>query len=114
MITNNLFSQLPQDLSSEVFECLAQGNGIRIERIVSNGQCTADNQWYDQDDHEWVILLQGSATIQFAEDSSTNNVLTRLSPGDYINIPAHTKHRVESTDPDNITIWLAIHYQQML
>ena len=111
MITNNLFSKLPKDLSSEVFETLAQGSNIRIERIVSEGQCTAENQWYDQDDHEWVILLQGSADIRFADNKLTNPALTHLSPGDYINIPAHTKHRVESTDSDNITIWLAIHYQ---
>ncbi|MBV1919136.1 MAG: cupin domain-containing protein [Pseudomonadales bacterium] len=107
MVTNNLFSPLPQDLSSEVFETLAQGSNVRIERIVSMGHSTADNQWYDQDDHEWVILVQGGATIQFA-DSPT---LTHLSPGDYINIPAHTKHRVESTDDNNITVWLAVHYQ---
>jgi len=111
MLTNNLFSQLPQDLSSEVFETLAQGSSVRIERIVSDGHSTEDNQWYDQDDHEWVILLQGSATIRFAESNATNSALTLLSPGDYINIPAHTKHRVESTDSDGITVWLAIHYQ---
>lgn len=111
MITNNLFSQLPQNLSSEVFGTLAEGSNVRIERIVSNGHCTADGQWYDQDDHEWVILLQGSATIRFASSNTTNSPLTCLSPGDYVNIPAHTKHRVESTDCDGITIWLAIHYQ---
>ena len=110
MNTNNLFSKLPKDLSSEVFETLAQGNNVRIERIVSEGQCTTENQWYDQDDHEWVILLQGSAVIRFAETPSSNATLTHLSPGDYINIPAHTRHRVESTDSDNITVWLAIHY----
>ncbi len=111
MTTNNLFSRLPQDLSSEVFETLTEGSNVRIERIVSNGHNTADNQWYNQDDHEWVILLQGSATIRFADSNVTNSSLTHLSPGDYINIPAHTKHRVESTDCDGITVWLAIHYQ---
>ncbi len=111
MVKNNLFSQLPQDLSSEVFETLAQGSSVKIERIISNGHSTKDNQWYDQDDHEWVILLQGSATIKFAGSTATNSALTYLSPGDYINIPAHTKHRVESTDSGDITVWLAIHYQ---
>lgn len=107
MVTNNLFSPLPQDLSSEVFETLAQGSNVRIERIVSMGHSTAGNQWYDQDDHEWVILVQGGATIQFSDSSA----LTHLSPGDYINIPAHTKHRVESTDSNVITVWIAVHYQ---
>jgi len=111
MLTNNLFSPLPQDLSLEVIERLAQGSSVRIERIVSSGHRTAENQWYDQDDHEWVILLQGSATVRFADDTPNHPALTHLSPGDYINIPAHTKHRVESTDSDNITVWLAVHYQ---
>ena len=124
MPTNNLFSHLPKDLSSEVFETLVQGSNLRIERIVSLGHSSQDNTWYDQDDHEWVILLQGKAAIRFADadgfdssyktDTSNKTNLTdntvQLLPGDYINIPAHTKHRVEWTDASNTTIWLAIHY----
>jgi len=106
MQSDNLFSQLPKDLSAEVFDTLAQGANVRIERIVSLGHKTPDKSWYDQNEHEWVLLLKGKAAILFAE----NDLVTTLSPGDYINIPAHTKHRVEWTDADNTTIWLAIHY----
>lgn len=106
MTKNNLFTTLPQDLSSEVFETLANGSGVRIERIVSLGHSTPNNQWYDQDDHEWVILLKGSAEIQFDCDK-----VAVLSPGDYLNIPAHTRHRVSCTAPNTTSIWLAVHYR---
>lgn len=121
MRTNNIYSQLPKDLSAEVFDTLSQGTNVRIERIVSLGHQTPDKSWYDQSEHEWIILLKGEAGILFANSSASPDSsdcshspdspkLTTLSPGDYINIPAHTKHRVEWTDADNPTIWLAIHY----
>jgi cupin 2 domain-containing protein len=34
-----------------------------------------------------------------------------MNPGDFINIPAHKKHRVEWTPPEERTIWLAVHYK---
>jgi len=33
-----------------------------------------------------------------------------MMPGSYVHIPAHCKHRVEWTDPDVETIWLAMYY----
>ena len=33
-----------------------------------------------------------------------------MKPGDFVNIPAHKKHRVEWTTPDEPTVWLAVHY----
>ena len=107
MPLDNLFSELPKDLSSEVFSTLAQGNNLRIERIVSLGHCSPETEWYDQDDNEWVIVLQGKANILFQDSGEIHSLL----PGDYLNITAHQKHRVTWTDPDNATIWLAIHYQ---
>lgn len=105
MLANNLFSDLPTDLSSEVFETLATGKQLRIERIVSHGHASAPEEWYDQADNEWVILLQGEAQLVFDD-----GVTTTLQPGDYVTIPAHQKHRVEWTAPEKTTIWLAIHY----
>ena len=101
---NNLFSDIPADLPEELVETLLQGNKIRIERIVSQGHSSPEDFWYDQDQHEWVLVLKGSARLQFDEDS------VEMKPGDYLNIPAHKRHRVESTTPDEPTIWLAIHY----
>ena len=100
----NLFTNLPQNLPEELFTTLLQAPGIHIERIVSHGQCSPDGFWYDQDQAEWVLVLRGAARLQF-EDR-----LLDMRPGDFVNIPAHQKHRVAWTTPDEPTIWLAVHY----
>ena len=80
---------------------------LKLERIISEGQATPPGQWYDQDWDEWVVLLKGGAGIFFEGDEA----IGILKPGDYIYIPAHQKHRVEWTDPQEKTIWLAIHFK---
>ena len=102
---NNIFEAIPKDLKKEVFERLAQGNGVTIERIISKGHRSPETGWYDQDKNEWVIILKGAAVLLF-EDETT----TKLKPGDFIDIPAHKKHRVSWTEADIETIWLAVHY----
>ena len=102
---NNIFAQIPEQLPEELFECILKQDNIVIERIVSNGHISPVGQWYDQAKDEWVILLQGKATLLFEKD---NNLIS-LTPGDYLLIPAHTRHRVEWTQPDFNTVWLAIH-----
>ncbi|MCX7737185.1 MAG: cupin domain-containing protein [Candidatus Kapabacteria bacterium] len=102
----NIFNNIPQDLTVEVFQDLLTQKNIRIERIISKGQKSPEGFWYDQDESEWVILLKGYAEIQF-EDHQKPFI---LNAGDYLNIPAHKKHRVEKTDESEITIWLAIFY----
>jgi cupin 2 domain-containing protein len=105
-VSNNIFAEIPGQLPKELFECIIEKDNILIERIVSNGHVTQTAQWYDQAGDEWVILLQGQATLLFEE----NQQLVRLIPGDYLLIPAHTRHRVEWTLPDFNTIWLAVHF----
>jgi cupin 2 domain-containing protein len=100
----NIFAHIPPNLPEELFETLYQKTGVKIERIVSKGHATPSSAWYDQDWDEWVILLQGSAVLQFADD-----VYYHLKPGDYCLIPAHRKHRVSQTDSTIETVWLAIH-----
>ncbi|MBC8355224.1 MAG: cupin domain-containing protein [Planctomycetes bacterium] len=102
---NNLFSEIPETLQEELKETLISAKSIRIERIVSRGQASPEDFWYDQDEHEWVVVLQGAARLQF------ENELVELSPGAFVNIPAHQKHRVEWTTPDEPTIWLAVFYE---
>ena len=102
----NIFDSLPNDLSVEVSEEIIHALTIRIERIVSKGHSSPDTDWYDQDENEWVMVVEGKATLEF-EDGSKRE----LSTGDYINIPAHVKHKVVQTDPNQITIWLAIFYK---
>lgn len=104
-ILNNIFESLPKDLQSEVVENIVQSGDIRIERIVSKGQATPQSQWYDQAHNEWVIVLKGEAIIGLE-----NNTEHHLVPGSYLNLPAHTKHRVNWTTSESETIWLAIHY----
>ena len=104
-IPQNLFSPMPSHLAGELFTSLFKDNKLHIERIVSQGHSSPENEWYDQDDNEWVLVLQGRARLHYAEENS----FIELNTGDYIFIPAHVKHRVDWTDPQIQTIWLAIH-----
>ncbi len=101
---SNLFEAIPAALPEEIAQTLLQSGSLRIERIVSKGHCSEDGFWYDQAQAEWVLLVQGSAKLQF------ENRTLSLEPGDHVNIPAHVKHRVAWTTPAVETIWLAIFY----
>ena len=107
IVAGNMFVGLPSRQEEERFTELLSSAHIRIERIVSNGQATAPGQWYDQDWAEWVLLLQGSASLRF-EDEAEPRV---LAPGDYVQTPPHARHRVEATDHAQPTVWLAVHYR---
>jgi cupin 2 domain-containing protein len=103
-MTANLLADLPSILPDELFTTLLEATNLRIERIVSHGHSSPEGFWYDQDQHEWVVVLKGSARL------SIEGVVKELQPGDYINIAAHQKHRVEWTTPDEPTVWLAVFY----
>ncbi len=100
----NLLADLPDHLPDELIQTLLEAAGVRIERIVSQGHTSPEGFWYDQDQHEWVVVLQGAARLRF-EDGAID-----MKPGDCLNIPAHKKHRVDWTTPAEPTIWLAVHY----
>ena len=102
----NIFDDCKTDSKEEIFETLYQNENVIIERIISFGNITPQDQWYDQDKDEWVMLLQGQALILF--DYPKKEVM--LFEGDYLLIPAHSRHRVEWTLPDANTLWLAIHF----
>ena len=102
----NLFDNMPVDLSSEEFTTLVQNRNIHIERIVSNGQSAPDQGWFDQDHDEWVVVLRGKARLAFEDGREVS-----LNAGDCLEIAAHVRHRVKWTDPDQETVWLAVHYQ---
>lgn len=103
----NIFNNILQNDSSEVFDTLLSKGNIRIERIVSTGQSSPVDFWYDQPEDEFVILLEGTAQLRFKEDMK----LHTLIPGDYFHIQAHALHRVETTDIGKDTVWLAVHFQ---
>ena len=104
----NLFEDLPSEPSNEVSEVLAQSKSVRIDRIVSFGQSSPEGFWYDQDQAEWVIVLQGEAKLLLEGDEEP----IHLTTGDHLTIPAHLKHRVEWTMLDAPTIWLAVFYSE--
>jgi cupin 2 domain-containing protein len=100
----NLLSTLPTTLSDEITETLVQAKHVRIERIVSQDHASPPDFWYDQDENEFVLLMQGAARLRF-EDS-----VVEMKPGDRLNIPPHQRHRVEWTTPSEKTLWLAVFY----
>ncbi len=107
IIKNNIFENIPGKLPDELFAEIVSGNKFKMERIVSRGHHSPEGFWYDQDENEWVILLQGSAGLRFAGREE----LVVLHPGDYVLISRHLRHRVEWTDPDQDTIWLALYFK---
>jgi cupin 2 domain-containing protein len=105
---DNLLNNVPTDLPEEFVEVLAENPHVRIERIVSIGHASPDGFWYDQDQHEWVVVLKGRARLLFDGDEQA----VEMGMGDWINIPAHRKHRVEWTTPDGPTVWLAVFFRE--
>lgn len=106
MESANLYKPIPDNLDEEIFELLAQGENVTIERIISNGHTSPATGWYDQAQNEWVLVLKGSASISFE-----NGQVVDLREGDYLNILSHQKHKVIRTSAATETIWLAIHYR---
>jgi cupin 2 domain-containing protein len=100
----NVFADLPQHLPKELVQILVRAADVRIERIISLGHTSPADFWYDQAQHEWVIVLKGAARLQF-EDG-----MVEMNPGDFINIPAFKKHRVDWTTPAEPTVWLGVRY----
>jgi cupin 2 domain-containing protein len=102
----NMFADISPKGADEELTELLRTPAVRIERIVSHGHASPPGFWYDQYSAEWVLLLGGAAILAFEGDPEP----VRLEPGDYVLIPAHARHRVEWSDPDRPTIWLAVHY----
>lgn len=100
----NLFARRASSRGVEEIFPLMEAGGFQLEQIVSQGQATPADQWYDQERPEWVMLVRGTATLRF----EAGQVLP-LQPGDYLTIPAHAKHRVDACSAD--ALWLALHYR---
>jgi cupin 2 domain-containing protein len=101
---NNIFDDVPQHLPTELVQILIRAADVRIERIISHGHASPEEFWYEQPQHEWVIVLKGAARLQF-EDRTID-----MRVGDFINIPALERHRVAWTTPDEPTVWLGVRY----
>ena len=101
----NIFDEIPDDLANEAFEELVSSKEFKLERIISEGHSSPKGFLYDQEKNEFVLLLSGSAKLSFENGESLE-----LKPGDHLIIPSHKKHRVDWTDHEKKTIWLALHY----
>jgi cupin 2 domain-containing protein len=99
----NLFSPLGSQGGPEIFEKILIMHEVRLERIFSHGCPTPPGEWYDQAWQEWVVLLRGTAVLQF--DDGTECC---LAAGDFLTIAPHQRHRVESVSND--AVWLALHF----
>ena len=108
--SGNLFRALPAALRDEQVDVLAETAHLRVERIISRGQVTPPGQWYDGARDEWVAVLAGAARLRFEGETAPR----ALAPGDWLWIPAHARHRVEWTDPEVPTVWLAVHFDAPL
>jgi len=106
MVHGRFFEGAAGNPAAEDLRTLVETGAVRIERIVSRGQESPDGFWYDQEWDEWVLLLAGAARLHFEGSVDELN----LVPGDYVRIPAHCRHRVSWTDPEQDSIWLAVHY----
>ncbi|MEM7586833.1 MAG: cupin domain-containing protein [Acidobacteriota bacterium] len=102
----SLFSNLEVDPGSEKLERLGGAGPVVVERIVSAGAASPEGFWYDQEQEEWVMVVSGRARLELEGETTP----VELSPGDWCRIPAHCRHRVAWTDPDQPTVWLAVHY----
>ncbi|WP_313384126.1 cupin domain-containing protein [Pantoea sp.] len=108
MLTS-LFDAFPQAAErgeQETFEALLRRPDLCIERIISTGQASPPGFWYCQPQGEWVLVVQGAAGVQLEHEAEERV----LRAGDFINLPAQTRHRVNWTSRDEPTIWLAVHY----
>ena len=96
----------PENISEEIFEEIIQGNTFKMERIVSPYLPKGDSKWYNQEENEYVVILQGEAKIELV-----NSEVITLNKGDHFLIKRFTKHRVAYTSKNPLVIWLTIHYK---
>jgi cupin 2 domain-containing protein len=106
VLKGTLLGGIPAELPEEIVDTICSSGNVRIERIVSRGHASPEGFWYDQERDEFVLVVRGSAGLKIENEDD----IVVLKTGDYLNIGAHVKHRVEWTDPTCETIWLAVHY----
>ena len=110
LVSGSFFDDLPDGLpdvlEEERVETLAAASGVRIERIVSTGQSSPEDFWYDQERDEFVAVLRGAAGLEI----EGRDEIVEMEPGAWTLIPARCRHRVAWTSPDEPTIWIAVYF----
>jgi glyoxylase I family protein len=105
-LTRSLTDSIPPRMPDEIVEVLANNASARVERIVSHGHASPADFWYDQDEHEFVLVVDGAARLDIEGQPPLD-----LGPMDWVFLEAHVRHRVAWTDPDRDTIWLAVFFR---
>jgi len=96
--TGNLFAGMGA-LDAERFETLLEHRNLVIERITSPASTSRTEYLQPQD--EWVVLLEGEATMTVDGQPVT------LKRGDYVFLPARVPHTVDNVSAE--AVWLAVH-----
>ncbi len=96
----NLFDYETPTSGSEDLNELFSNKKVTINRIVSNQ--LENGSWYEQQEDEWLVLLEGEAILEMETECIT------LNKGATFFIPALQRHRVQKTSAN--TLWLTIHF----
>jgi cupin 2 domain-containing protein len=102
--TGNLFDLSEEGNAFEIFTTLFESRTLKVERIYGQRPYTQPGEWYDQEQDEWVVLLQGHAILEIKDEK-----IMELKAGDYLFLPAHKIHRIKATSKSPRCIWLALH-----
>lgn len=102
MKSGSVFSNIAEAGEEEQFDLLLKSPNCRIDRIISSGHSSPKGFWYDQENDEFVLLLQGEAVLEFEDH------MVSLKSGDYLHIPKNCKHRLESSSIEPVCIWLCV------
>lgn len=102
----NIFNIPEGEIKKEIFDSLLQAQNVKIERIISKGHKSALGFWYEQNENEWVVVLQGESELEFESEK------IYLKKGDHLLIQKGVKHRVSYTSDEPCCIWLAIFFNE--
>jgi cupin 2 domain-containing protein len=97
--------RLPDDPApdtGERFDEIIVLGAVRVELITSSSD--PDPTPYRQEHGEWVLVLDGSATLEVEGET------VDLVPGSWVSLPTRTPHRVRRTSAG--TRWLALHVER--
>jgi cupin 2 domain-containing protein len=99
---DNIFDFNIPSKDKEHFLTLLNHKNVTIKQIISNTLKTP--QTFCNQESEWVIVLKGCAKLEIDGD------VYKLKAGDYIHIPANTKHTLLKTK--KIVVWLAVYIKE--
>ncbi|MGV8905466.1 MAG: cupin domain-containing protein [Acetobacterium sp.] len=98
----NIFDLPNLSRQDELTTILAENKYVRIEQIISTGQVS---DWFDQDQTEFLVLLDGQAELEYENDE-----IITLYKGDTLIIYPHQKHRVVYTSINPPCNWLCVFF----